>query len=397
MREMTKCLHGNPVSVKGFASLTTPVYRASTIVFNDIDAYARRHESGGQGYSYGLYGTPTTRALEEKISVLHDGKHTLLVPSGQAAVAVAMLAVLSPGDHVLIPDTVYPPVRSFAADMLHKAGINVEFYDPMIGRDIGGLLGDRTRLIWVESPGSTTMEIQDLPAIVEVAHNRGVLVGCDNTWATPLLFKPLAHGADIVIEAITKYVGGHSDLLMGSITVNDSDLHKRIKSTNGLLGLGVSPEDCYLALRGLETMAVRLAHSGSVALDLAKWLTRSPTVTTVLHPALPSCPGHEIWKRDFSGSSGVFTVVFAPQYQEALYQAWDHLRFFALGASWGGTRSLAVPMDLTGARTVTTPPSGLLVRISVGLEDPDDLRSDLELLSSPSAIQEGSKELRIAG
>jgi cystathionine beta-lyase len=241
------------------------------------------------------------------------------------------------------------------------------------------------------------MEIQDLPAIAEVAHDRGVLVGCDNTWATPLLFKPLARGADIVIEAITKYVGGHSDLLMGSITVNDPNLHKRIKSTNGLLGLGVSPEDCYLALRGLETMAVRLAHSGSVALDLAKWLTRSPIVTTVLHPALPSCPGHEIWKRDFSGSSGVFTVVFAPEYQQALYQSWDQLRFFALGASWGGTKSLAVPMDLKGARTVTTPPSGLLVRISVGLEDPDDLRSDLELLSSPSAIQEGSKEFRILG
>ena len=292
-----------------------------------------------------------------------------------------MLSFLLPGDKVLIPDHVYPPVRSFCADYLKPRGIDYDVYDPLIGAGIADLIDARTKLVWVESPGSGTMEVQDVPAIVKAAKAKGALVGCDNTWATPLLFKPLAHGADFACEALTKYVGGHSDLLLGSITVADIALRQKMKETLRGMGVGVSPDECALALRGIETMGIRVAHMGKVSEDFANRLTRSPAVETVLHPALPSCPGHEFWKRDIKRSSAVFSVVLKPGAETHLDAALTALKVFAIGASWGGTRSLIAPMSVKDDRTVNPwTHEGTILRISIGLEDPDDLWADLDAL-----------------
>ncbi|MGK9230423.1 cystathionine beta-lyase [Inquilinus limosus] len=379
MHDLSRCVHHPAVSHEGFASLAVPTYRASTIVYEDAESFARRKHRGPDGYTYGLHGTPTTRTLEAQLTALHGGVRTILAPSGQAAIAVVMLTLLTPGDHVLIPDTVYGPVRGFCASYLAPRGIRFDAYDPMIGAGIAGLIDERTKLVWVESPGSGTMEVQDLPAIVAAAKAKGALVGCDNTWASPLLFKPLSFGADFAMEALTKYVGGHSDLLLGSVTVADLALHRRLKDTLRMLGIGVSPDEAALALRGLETMGVRLAHVGRVALDFAQRLSRSPLVDRVLHPALPACPGHALWKRDFRGASGVFSVVLKPETEPRLTAALADLGVFAIGASWGGTRSLIAPMSVTAERTAVpwTAP-GPIVRISIGLEGIDDLWADLD-------------------
>jgi cystathionine beta-lyase len=251
----------------------------------------------------------------------------------------------------------------------------------MVGRDIAELIDERTRLVWIESPGSATMEVQGVPAIATAAKAKGVLVGCDNTWASPLLFKPLAHGADFAVEALTKYVGGHSDLLLGSITVVDLALRQRLKDTLRMMGIGVSPDEAALALRGIETMGVRLAHMGRVSEDFARWLESAPAVEQVLHPALPSCPGHAFWKRDFKGSSAVFSIVLRPGLVCRVGAAMSALKVFAIGASWGGTRSLIAPMTIGADRTVAPwDDAKALLRISVGLEDPDDLWNDLSAM-----------------
>lgn len=381
MKDLSQVVHHPAVSHEGFASLTVPTYRASTIVFKDAEAYATRGRRGPDGYTYGLHGTPTTRTLEAQLSLLEKGERTVIVPSGQAGITIVMLTVLLPGDKVLIPDSAYPPVRGFCVNYLKPRGIDHEVYDPMIGADIRNLIDSRTKLVWIESPGSTTMEFQDIPAIVAVAHEKGALVGCDNTWSTPLLFKPLAHGADFAMEALTKYVGGHSDLLMGSISVRDIALHRRLKDTTRMIGIGVSPDDCALALRGLETMGVRLAHMGRVSTEFAQRIQGLPAVDRVLHPALPTCPGHEIWKRDFTAASGVFSVVLKPGAQDKLDAALTALRLFAIGASWGGTRSLIAPMSVKNDRTVKPwTEEGAILRISVGLEDPEELWGDLETM-----------------
>ena len=381
MHDATLCVHHPAVSEEGYASLAVPTHRASTIVYPDAASFANRKDRGFDGYTYGLHGTPTTRTLEAQLSALHGGQRTMLVPSGQAAVTLVMLSVLMPGDRVLIPDHVYPPVRSFCRDYLAPRGIDFAVYDPLIGAGIADLIDERTRLVWVESPGSGSMEVQDIPAIAEAAKAKGALVGCDNTWATPLIFKPLAHGVDFAAEALTKYVGGHSDLLLGSITVAEKALWQRMKETVRALGIGVSPDECALALRGIETMGVRLAHMGRVSEDFAKRLQPSPAIERVLHPALPSCPGHTFWKRDMGRSSGVFSIVLKPVPEPVLEAALSALKVFAIGASWGGTRSLIAPMALGGDRSITpwTAP-GATLRISIGLEDPDDLWSDLDRL-----------------
>lgn len=381
MQDLTLCVHHPAVSQEGFASLAVPTYRASTIVYGDAESFEKRKYRGPDGYSYGLHGTPTTRTLEAQLTQLHGGVRTVLVPSGQAAVTVVMLSVLMPGDKVLIPDSVYPPVRGFCANYLKPRGIDHDVYDPMIGAGIAELIDVRTKLVWVESPGSGTMEVQDVPAIVAAAKAKGALVGCDNTWASPLLFKPLAHGADFAAEALTKYVGGHSDLLLGSITVADLDLRLKLKDSLRMLGIGVSPDEAQLALRGIETMGVRLAHTGRVADDFARRLESMPAVERVLHPALPSCPGHALWKRDFKGASAVFSVVLKPGAEERLGPALTAMRVFAIGASWGGTRSLIAPMAIKGDRSVNPwTAKGEVLRISVGLEDSDDLWADLAAL-----------------
>lgn len=381
MHDLTRCVHHPAVNEEGYASLAVPTHRASTIVYKDAASFAARKYRGFDGYTYGLHGTPTTRTLEAQLTALHGGVRTVLVPSGQAAVTIVMLSVLLPGDKVLIPDHVYPPVRSFCEEYLKPRGIDYGVYDPLIGAGIADLIDDATRLVWVESPGSGTMEVQDVPAIVKAAKAKGVLVGCDNTWATPLLFKPLAHGADFACEALTKYVGGHSDLLLGSVTVSDMALREKMKETLRAFGVGVSPDECQLALRGIETMGLRLAHIGKISEDFARRLTHSPAVETVLHPALPSCPGHAFWKRDMGRSSGVFSVVLKPVAEADLEAALTALKIFAIGASWGGTRSLIAPMAVKGDRTVSPwTVEGTVLRISIGIEDPDDLWNDLDAL-----------------
>lgn len=381
MRDLTQCVHHPAVSHEGFATLAVPTYRASTIVYDDAETFAARSSGGFDGYTYGLHGTPTTRTLEAQLTALHGGVRTVLVPSGQAAVTTVMLSFLMPGDRVLIPDHVYPPVRTFCRTYLQPRGIDFAVYDPLIGAGIADMIDGRTKLVWVESPGSGTMEVQDVTAIVAAAKAKGALVGCDNTWATPLLFKPLAHGADFAAEALTKYVGGHSDLLLGSITVADIALRQTMKETLRAFGVGVSPDEVALALRGIETMGVRLAHMGRVSEDFARRLQSSPVIDRVLHPALASCPGHEVWKRDFQGSSGVFSVVLKPGAEARLGPALTAMKVFAIGASWGGTRSLLVPMAVKGDRTVNPwTDEGTVLRVSIGLEHPDDLWADLETL-----------------
>jgi cystathionine beta-lyase len=381
MRDLSRCVHHPVVSAEGFASLAVPTHRASTIVFPDAAAYTNRAARGPDGYSYGMHGTPTTRTLEAQLSALQGAERTMLLPSGQAAITLIFLALLMPGDRALIPDTAYPHLRSFCTSYLAPRGIDFAVYDPMIGAGIAELVDGRTKLVWLESPGSTTMEVQDFRAIADAAHRRGALVGCDNTWATPLLFKPLNHGADFVMEALTKYVGGHSDLLLGSISVRDLKLRTLVKDAMRMIGISVSPDEAALALRGIETMGIRLAHVGSVALDFAQRLQGFPAALRVLHPALPSCPGHAFWARDFSGASGTFSVVLPAETEPLLSPALTAMRLFAIGASWGGTRSLIAPMSVKSDRVVTPwPDDGTILRISVGLEDPADLWDDLTAL-----------------
>ena len=381
MRDLSRCVHHPAVSKEGYASLSVPTYRASTIVFPDAQAYADRSKRGPDGYSYGMHGTPTTRTLEAQLSALNGAERTVLLPSGQAAITVVLLSLLLPGDNVLIPDTAYPPVRGFCVNYLKPRGIGFTVYDPMIGAGIAALMNDHTKLVWLESPGSTTMEIQDFRAIADAAHAGGALVGCDNTWATSLLFKPLDHGADFVMEALTKYVGGHSDLLLGAVSVRDLTLRQRLKDTMRMIGIAVSPDDVALALRGIETMGIRLAHVGRVALDFAQRLQAFSAAVQVLHPALPSCPGHEFWLRDFAGSSGVFSVVLPAAVEPLLGPALSAMKLFAIGASWGGTRSLVAPMRVQADRVATAwSEQGTILRISVGLEDPAELWGDLETL-----------------
>jgi cystathionine beta-lyase len=377
MRDLTLCVKRPEVSHEGFASLATPTYRASTIVFDSAEAYANRSKRGPDGYTYGLHGTPTSRTLEASITALEQGLRTVLVPSGQAAITVVFLSVLMPGNTVLIPDSAYPPVAGFCENYLKPRGISYRIYDPMIGSGIADLIDDSVKLIWTESPGSTTMEIQDIPAIVAAAKARGVLTGCDNTWATPLYFKPLAHDMDFSSMALTKYVGGHSDLLMGSIAVKDIALHKKLKDTMRMIGMGVSPDDCALALRGMETMGVRLAHSGRVALNFAEKMHGQLPQGLVLHPALSGAAGQEFFKRDFAGSSGVFSVVIPPHAEAALPDLLTAAKTFSIGASWGGTHSLLAPMTINRVADPSAH-SGTILRISVGLEDENDLWADLE-------------------
>lgn len=379
MTDLTQCVLNPLVSSEGFDPLGVAIHRGSTIVFKDAAAYAARGERGHQGYSYGLYGTPTTRTLEAKLTALEEGARTFLAPSGQAANILAILPFIAAGDHLLMVDSVYPPMRDFAETDLRRLGVEVDYFDPLDAQDVAARIRPTTRMVWCESPGSTTMEVIDLPRIAEIAHAHGALVGLDNTWATPLNYKPLGHGADIVTEALTKFVSGHSDVLMGSLTVADERLIGPIRAQMGRFGIGVSPDDASLVLRGFETLGVRLRHSERVALEFARRLAAHPLVDQVLHPALETSPGHAIWKRDFLGSSGVFSIVFNKAVSDRVSAALDAFRLFAIGASWGGTRSLVAPMPVARHRSVTpwTRPD-VVLRLSIGLEDEAELWADVE-------------------
>ncbi|HKP25905.1 MAG TPA: cystathionine beta-lyase [Dongiaceae bacterium] len=373
----TKLIQSDARAPEGFKSLAVPTYRGSTTLFKSAAAVADTWNHDEAPYPYGLFGTPTTLELAARIAELEKGRNTFLTPGGQAAITLVYLALVRAGDHVLLTDSIYGPNREFATEILRGLGIEIDFYYPLIGGNIERLIRGNTRLIWCESPGSVTMEVQDVPAIAAAAHRHDALVALDNTYSAGIMFDAFAHGVDVTVQAITKYIGGHSDLLLGSVTVRDEALYQTIGKTTFLTGLAVSPDDCSLALRGLQTLGVRLAHLERSTLAVARWLAERPEITQMLHPALPSCPGHEIWKRDFTGSASVFSVQFDERFSEdALIRFIDSLKLFKIGFSWGGVTSLIMPQfHLTRG---VHPAPDRLVRFNVGLEETDDLIADLE-------------------
>lgn len=360
----------DPRAFHGFVQ--PPVVHASTVLFPDAGTMASRN----QRYTYGTRGTPTSDALAEAVDALEGSAGTVCVPSGLAAVTVPLLAFLSAGDHLLIVDSVYNPTRRFADTMLARLGVEVEYYPPELGADIAALMKPNTKVVWTESPGSNTFEMQDIPAICAVAHAHGAIVMMDNTWATPLFFKPLDHGVDISVHAATKYPGGHSDVLLGTVSANEA-CWERLHEGFLTLGACAGPDDVYLVQRGLKTMGIRLQRHGESAMALAEWLEGQPGVKQVLHPALPSFPGHDLWKRDFCGASGLFSIVLDGGGTQKAHAFLDALEVFGLGYSWGGHESLAVHVYL-GDRTVSRSDyGGPLIRLQIGLEDVADLKADL--------------------
>ena len=372
-RPRTKLVEGGRRKEWRRRLVNPPIERASTILFDEVAELHASLPALGT-YRYGLQGTATHWALSEALTELEPGAAgTALYSSGLAAITTALLAVLEPGDELLVPDSVYWPTRRFCDTFLKRFGMTTRYYDPLIGGGIEQLLGPKTRAILLESPGSMTMEVQDVPAICAVARDRGVVTLIDNTWATPLFFQALAAGVDISILAATKYVGGHADVMLGTVTATP-EYFDRIQHVTWDLGHAVSPDDAWLGSRGLRTMAIRLKQHEESALKVAHWLKEQSAVGLVLHPALPDCPGHEIWKRDFKGSSGLFA--FELKGDDAIRTAFvESLELFGIGFSWGGYESLAMPADPD--RTLSRPAARNLVRLHIGLEDPDDLIADL--------------------
>lgn len=372
-RPETEVVHvgRKPFEQHGFVN--TPVYRGSTVLYPTLEALKTRT----QAYTYGRRATPTTHALEEAIAHLEGGAATILTSSGLAAISTAILAFVNSGDHILMVDSVYQPARAFADKMLKRLGVETTYYDPLIGSDIDKLFRPNTRLVLVEAPGSQTFEMQDIPAIATAAHAKNIWVMADNTWATPLYCKPLALGADVSIQAATKYIVGHADAMLGAITVN-ARAAKLVDNAKEALGTCPGSEETYLGLRGMRTLAVRLERHQRSGIAVAEWLQSRPEVDRVLHPALPDDPGHAIWKRDFTGACGLFTAVLKPISENALAAFLDGLKFFGMGYSWGGYESLVVPFDPTPYRTATRwRGPGPALRFHVGLEAVDDLIADL--------------------
>jgi cystathionine beta-lyase len=364
----------DPASNHGFVN--PPVYHASTVLYPSAEDFLAHRAR----YQYGRRGTPTTEALELALQELEGPQcaGVALVPSGLAAISTAFLSLVQSGDEVLVTDSAYGPTRHFCTQILSRLGVTATYYDPGIGGAISELMKPNTRLVYLEAPGSLSFEMQDVGAIAKAAKAKGVLVLMDNTWATPLYFRPLDHGVDLVIQAGTKYIGGHSDLMLGTISANAATL-AGLKNTVRYTGLHEAPDDTYLGLRGLRTLSIRLDRHYQSGLAVARWLEARPEVLRMLHPALPSHPGHAIWKRDFSGASGLFSMVLKPVPQKAYYAFIDTLELFGIGASWGGYESLAIPFDCAPIRTATRwEPGGPTVRFHIGLEAVEDLIADLE-------------------
>ena len=373
----TKLLNPTPHARQDYQSLATPVYRGSTVVFNDQNAVTDDWRQAENGYSYGLYGTPTSLELAARIAGIEGAKETFIVPGGQAAIALIYLSYCQAGSHALVPVSAYGPNKAMAEGLMRGLNVDVEPYDPLVGSDIDALIRPNTSLIWCESPGSVTMEVQDVPAIVNAAHGRGVAVALDNTYAAGVMFDAFANGVDVSMQALTKYVGGHSDLLLGAVSARDVAAYDKLGPIYQQLGLAVSPDDCSLALRGLQTLAVRLDVLEQSTLKVAHWLAAHSLVSQVLHPALASCPGHDIWARDFTGSASVFSFVFDGHIRaEQVIDFINNLEIFRIGMSWGGVHSLAVvyPNLIRPNQDF----SGRIVRLNIGLETVDDLISDLE-------------------
>jgi cystathionine beta-lyase len=374
LKSRTRLIHLGRDGEQSQGFVNIPPFRGSTVLYPDAGTLKSRK----QRYTYGTHGTPTTDALAAAWTDISGAAGTELIPSGLAAIAVALMTAVSAGDHLLVTDSAYGPARAFANGILKRMGVETTFYDPRIGAGIEALFRANTKAVLTESPGSQSFEIQDVPAIAEVAHAHGAVVLMDNTWATPLFFSPHVHGVDMAIEAGTKYLSGHSDLLIGLVSANAEWL-PRLEQTSAQMAIPPGPEDAYLALRGLRTMELRLKEAERQGLAMARWLAERSEVLRVLHPALPDDPGHAIWKRDFSGSSGLFSVILKPASEAAVAAFLDGLELFGLGYSWGGYESLVIPFDCASYRTATTwAPGGPALRFSIGLEDIEDLKADLD-------------------
>ncbi|GAB4392516.1 MAG: cystathionine beta-lyase [Kiloniellaceae bacterium] len=363
-----------------FGTVNTPVYHASTLLHETMESFqeAGRHRMEKGKSSYGRMGTPTTFAFEETVAALEGGYGALAVSSGLQAITVVLMAFAQAGSHILMPDSVYFPARKICQDLLARLGVETTFYDPTIGGGIAELMRDNTALIYLESPGSLTFEVQDVPAIVAAAKAAGVVTAIDNTWATPLYYRPLEHGVDVVLHAATKYIVGHSDAMLG-VVVCGEEHYELLRRTGQHLGCAAAPDDVYLGLRGLRTLAVRLERHQANALKLTEWLGQRPEVDRLLYPALPSDPGHTLWKRDFSGASGLFGLTLKPCSRAAVLALIDGLELYGIGASWGGYESLILLTDPAASRSATPwQPAGPTLRIHAGLEHCDDLIADLE-------------------
>ncbi|RYX95775.1 MAG: cystathionine beta-lyase [Comamonadaceae bacterium] len=385
MRETSTSLIHHPYKPPGgFEAIPPAVYKASTIVFPSVAALRTRDWKHKTGYTYGLHGTPTTFTLEERVATLEGGKHCTLVPSGLAAVVLVGMALLQAGDEVLIPDNAYGPNKAFAEGELAGWGVTHQFYDPMDPADLAARLNARTRLVWLEAPGSITLEFPDLPKLVEVvnahagAHPKGIVTALDNTWGAGIAFNAFKLGVDISAHALTKYPSGGADVLMGSVVTNSEALHLLVHFCHMRVGFGVSGNDAELVLRGLNSIALRYAAQDSATRELAGWMRLQPQIAMVLHPALEGSPGHETWKRDCTGAACLFSVVFQPGYnQDQIDGFCDRLALFQIGYSWAGPMSLCVPYDIPSIRATPWPHKGGLVRFSIGLEAVSDLRQDL--------------------
>ena len=380
----TQLIHHSYKPPAGFEAVPPAVHKASTIIFPNVAALRSRDWKHKTGYTYGLHGTPTTFTLDERIATLEGGRFCTLAPSGLAALVLVGMALLKSGDEVLIPDNAYGPNKAFAHNELLAWGISHQFYDPMNPVDLAARLSPKTRLVWLEAPGSITMEFPDLLALVAAVrahgdvHPLGIVTALDNTWGAGLAFNAFALGADISVQALTKYPSGGADVLMGSVVTNNEALHHLVHFCHMRVGYGVSGNDCELVLRGLNTMALRYAAQDASARQLAAWLQTQPQIAAVLHPAVPGSPGHEVWKRDCSGAACLFSAVFKSELRQAQIDHFcDSLKLFKLGYSWAGPLSLCAPYDVPAVRTTHWPHSGGLVRFSVGLEAVTDLRADV--------------------
>jgi cystathionine beta-lyase len=378
LKESTVLAHAGRDPRANHGIVNPPVYHASTVLFPSVKAMEESSKDPYSGVRYGRYGTPTTFAFEEAVAALDGGGRCVQVSSGQAAITCALLAFLKAGDHLLMTDSCYGPTRRFCNQYLARFGVEVSYYDPLIGAGIATLMRPNTRVVYMESPGSITFEVQDVPAIAKVARAAGAKVLLDNTWASGLFFKPFDHGVDVAIYAATKYIVGHSDAMLGAITMRQSDFLD-VKHQAMLLGNSGGPDDCFLGLRGIRTIGVRMRQHQENALEVARWLQARPEVARVLNPALPQDPGHTIWKRDFSGASGLFGFLLKSTSKRGVDAMLDGMELFGMGFSWGGFESLILPENLDGARTANPwTEKGSLIRVHIGLEDTSDLTKDLE-------------------
>jgi cystathionine beta-lyase len=374
----TKLIHTDYSAPEGFAAFPSAIHHASTVLFKNVAAMRSGDWKEKNAYTYGLHGTPTTFTLEARLAEIEGGTHCLLAPSGLAAIAMVDFALLKTGDDVLLPDNIYNPNRELGKWLSADFGITARYYDPLIGAGIAELIQPNTKLIWTEAPGSVSMEVPDLRAICAVAKARGVLVALDNTWSAGLALRGFDLGVDIIMQALTKYQSGGSDVLMGALITRERVLHDRLSMAHMRLGMGVGADDAYLVLRGLPTMKLRFEAHDASARKVAAWLKARPEITKVLHPAFEDCPGHEFWKRDFSGAGGLFSVLFDAKFTEAQTDRFvDSLKLFKIGYSWGGANSLCVPYRIQAMRR-NWKDAGTLVRFNIGLEDPADLIDDIE-------------------